>query len=95
MNKMRSIHPGEILREDFLNPLDMSASALAMELRVPANRITAIIKEERGVTTDTAVRLSRHFGNSAQFWLNVQNQYDIKTLEIANGDELNLIRKHS
>lgn len=69
--------PGEMLREAFLLPLDLSANALAMALRVPANRITAILKDERGVTADTALRLGRYFGTSARFWLNLQQAYDL------------------
>jgi addiction module HigA family antidote len=77
-NKMRPIHPGEILREEFLNPLGMSANALAMHLRVPATRIGEILHERRGVTLDTALRLSRYFGGDAESWLNLQQAYDLK-----------------
>lgn len=69
--------PGEMLREEFLVPLGLSANALALALRVPANRITAILNEERGVTADTAMRLARYFGNSARFWLNLQQSHDL------------------
>lgn len=69
--------PGEMLREEFLEPLGLTANALALALRVPANRITAILKDERAVTADTAMRLARYFGNSARFWLNVQQAYDL------------------
>jgi addiction module HigA family antidote len=69
--------PGEMLRAEFLEPLAMSANALALALRVPANRITAILKEERAVTADTAMRLARYFGTSARFWLNLQQAYDL------------------
>jgi antitoxin HigA-1 len=65
------ITPGEILREEFMDPSGLSANALAQELRVPANRILAILKGTRGITADTALRLSRYFGNSAEFWLNL------------------------
>lgn len=77
-NKMRPIHPGEILREEFLAPLGMSAHALAMALRVPAPRINDIVRERRAVTTDTALRLARFFDTTPQFWLNLQNSYDLK-----------------
>lgn len=77
-NKMRPIHPGEILREEFLAPLGMSPHALAMALHVPAPRINDIVRERRAVTTDTALRLSRYFGTTPQFWLNLQNSYDLK-----------------
>jgi addiction module HigA family antidote len=70
-------HPGEILKEEFLGPLGMSVNALAMALRVPATRIGAIVKEERSVTADTALRLSRFFGTSAEFWMNLQAMHDL------------------
>lgn len=70
-------HPGEVLAEDFLTPLGMSANALAMALRVPANRIGAIVKGRRSVTADTALRLSRFFGTSAEFWMNLQAMHDL------------------
>ena len=69
--------PGEMLREEFLEPLELSANALALALRVPANRITAILNEERAVTADTALRLGRYFGTSARFWLNLQQSHDL------------------
>ena len=72
-----NIHPGEILREEFLLPLGMSERALAREIAVPANRITEIIKEERDVTADTAIRLGKFFGTSAEFWVNLQTAYDL------------------
>lgn len=70
-------HPGEILAEDFLGPLGLSAHALAMALRVPATRIGAILKGERAVTADTALRLGRFFGTSAEFWMNLQSMHDL------------------
>jgi addiction module HigA family antidote len=79
-NRMRPVHPGEILREDFLAPLDMSAHALATALRVPATRIHEIVNERRSVTPDTAERLARYFGGDAVSWLNLQATYDLKTL---------------
>jgi addiction module HigA family antidote len=80
-NGMRPIHPGEILREDFLEPLGMSANALAMALRVPATRISEIVHERRSITPDTALRLARYFGGDAQSWLNLQQAYDLKIAE--------------
>ena len=80
-NRMRPIHPGEVLREDFLKPLNMSANALAIALHVPATRIGEIIHERRSVTTDTALRLSRYFGGDALSWLNLQQAYDLKMAE--------------
>ncbi|MEO8667999.1 MAG: HigA family addiction module antitoxin [Bauldia sp.] len=82
-------HPGEILREDFLGPLEMSAHALALALRVPATRIGAILKGERSVTADTALRLSRFFGTSPDFWINLQAMHDLTKAKSENGAEIN------
>jgi addiction module HigA family antidote len=76
---MRPVHPGEILREDFLKPLGMSANALAKALRVPASRINDIVLERRGITVDTALRLVRYFGGDVQSWMNLQVAYEIRT----------------
>ena len=70
-------HPGEVLGEEFLKPLDMSVNALAMALRVPTTRIAAIVKCERSVTADTALRLARFFGTSPEFWINLQAMHDL------------------
>jgi addiction module HigA family antidote len=70
-------HPGQVLQEEFLTPLDMTANALATALRVPANRIGAIIRGERAVTADTAMRLARYFNTTAEFWLNLQTMHDL------------------
>lgn len=78
MNKMRPIHPGEVLREEFLLPLGLSAHALSQALRIPAPRVNDIVRERRSVTPDTALRLARHFGTTAQFWINLQASYDLK-----------------
>ena len=80
INRMRPVHPGEILREDFLLPLDMSVNALALALGVPATRIHEIVKERRSITADTAVRLALYFGGDPVSWLNLQAIYDLKTL---------------
>lgn len=80
VNRMRPVHPGEILREEFLRPLGLSVNALAGELRVPATRIHEIVNERRGITADTAVRLARYFDTSPEVWLNLQTAYDLKTL---------------
>lgn len=82
-NGMRPVHPGEILREDFLLPLDMSANALAKALHVPAPRINDIVRERRGVSADTAMRLARYFGGDARSWLNLQTGYDLRVAELA------------
>ena len=80
INRMCPVHPGEILREDFLVPLDLSVNALATALGVPATRIHEIVKERRSVTADTAQRLARYFGGDAASWLTLQAMYDLKTL---------------
>ena len=74
---MRPIHPGQILREDYLGPLNMSANALAVALRIPTPRINDVVRERRSVSPDTALRLSRFFGGDAQSWLNLQTAYDL------------------
>lgn len=79
------VHPGETLRHEFLDPLGVTAHALALALRVPPNRITAILAGQRGVTAETALRLARHFGTSAGFWLNLQKTYDLEVAERADG----------
>lgn len=79
-NRMRPIHPGEVLREEFLMPLDMSPHALALKLRVTPSRINEIVREERPVTLETALRLARFFGTTPEFWMNLQQAYDLKTL---------------
>ena len=80
VNRMRPVHPGEVLREEFLGPLQMSVNALALALGVPATRIHEIVKERRAATADTAERLARYFGGDAASWLNLQAIYDLKTL---------------
>ena len=80
-NRMRPIHPGEILREEFLVPLEMSAHALSQSIHVPATRVNDIVNGKRGVTADTALRLARYFGNSPEFWLNLQAAYDLRAAE--------------
>lgn len=88
MNNMRAIHPGEILREEFLVPLGMSANALAMALHVPAPRINDIVRERREVTPDTALRLARYFDTTAQFWLNLQSAFDLKQAASENAEQI-------
>lgn len=75
---MPPVHPGEILREDFMKPLDLSINRLALELHVPATRIGEIVHERRRITVETAVRLARFFQTNAEFWLNLQNFYDLE-----------------
>jgi antitoxin HigA-1 len=76
--RLPPIHPGEILLEEFLKPLDMSMNQLAIELRVPASRINAIVEGERSITADTALRLGHYFGISPEFWINLQATYDLR-----------------
>lgn len=80
-NGMRPVHPGEILREDYLQPLGMSVNALAKALHVTPSRMNDIVLERRSVTLDTALRLARYFGGDAQSWLNLQQAYDLKMAE--------------
>ena len=78
MNNMRPIHPGEIIKEEYLEPLGMSANALAVALRIPAPRINDVIRQKRSISIDTALRLARYFNTTAQFWMNLQISYDLK-----------------
>lgn len=87
-NGMRPVHPGEILREDYLVPLGTSANALAKALNVPAPRINDIVRERRGVSADTAMRLARYFGGDARSWLNLQVAYDLRVAEIGNAKRI-------
>ncbi len=87
-NGMRPIHPGEILREEYLQPLGLSVNALATKLRVPATRLHEIVKERRSITADTAMRLARFFGGDAQSWLNLQTAYDLRLAEISHAAEI-------
>jgi addiction module HigA family antidote len=71
------VHPGEMLREEFMKPLGISINGLALELHVPVTRISQIVNERRGITADTALRLARHFGTSADLWMNIQKDYEL------------------
>jgi len=79
--KLPPIHPGEILREEFLVPLGLSSHQLALALRVPATRINDIVNEKRGITADTALRLSRYFGTTSRFWMNIQSSWELEVAE--------------
>ena len=81
-------HPGEVILEEFLRPLDMSVNALAIALRVPATRMGAIVKGERTVTADTALRLARFFGTSPEFWMTLQAMYDLTKTRQESGDRI-------
>jgi antitoxin HigA-1 len=83
-NGMRPVHPGEILREEYIKPAGLTANALARALKVPAPRINDIVRQRRGVSADTALRLARYFGGDARSWLNLQSAYDLRVAEIAN-----------
>jgi len=93
VNRMRPVHPGEVLREDYLAELGLSANALAVALGVPATRIHEIIKERRAVTADTAARLARYFGGDAASWLALQAQYDLKTLATLDDIERHVVSR--
>jgi addiction module HigA family antidote len=87
-NGMRPIHPGEILREDYLKPMGMSVNALSKALHVPATRMNEIVRENRGITADTALRLARYFGTTERFWLNLQTEYDLRRAQIEKSDQV-------
>ena len=85
---MRPIHPGEILREEYLVPLGMTAYALSIRLHVPAPRVNDVIRERRGISPDTALRLARLLNTTPQFWLNLQTSFDLKQADIQQGDKI-------
>ncbi len=87
-NRMRPVHPGEILREDFLAPLGLSVNALAQALRVPATRLHEIVNGRRGITPDSAMRLARYFGGDAQSWLNLQTAHDLRVAQLQRQAEI-------
>lgn len=94
MNKLRNIHPGEILQEEFLLPLEISAYRLSRDIGIPQNRISEIIKGNRRITADTALRFSAFFGNSAKFWLGIQDDFDIEEGNIQLCSELKAIKQY-
>lgn len=85
---MRPVHPGEVLREEYLVPLGMSANGLAKALHVPTPRVNDIVRERRGITADTAMRLARYFGGDARSWLHLQAAYDLRVAEIENAKRI-------
>lgn len=91
-NGMRPIHPGEILREDYLLPLNLSAHALAKSIGVTPARVNEIVREKRGVTADTALRLAKYFGGSAEFWLNLQATYELRLAQTGDTQFLDDIK---
>ena len=95
MEQLPNIHPGEVLQEEFLLPLKLSAYRLSKEIGIPQTRVSEIIKGRRRVTADTALRLSYYFGTSAKFWLGLQDDYDIEEETKAKKSELESIKKNS
>jgi addiction module HigA family antidote len=95
MKKLKNIHPGDVLKEEFLTPLGISAYRLSMDIAVPQTRISEILKGNRSITADTALRLSKYFGNSPNFWLGIQNDFDIEEELLLKGSSLKLIKRYS
>ena len=95
MRRMRNIHPGEVLEEEFMKPLDITAYRISKETDIPQTRLSEIIRGKRRVSADTALRLSRYFGNSAQFWLGLQSDYDLEEEKHAIAKQLDHIRLYS
>lgn len=95
MEKLGNVHPGEILLYEFLEPLEISAYRLSKDLKIPQTRISQIIKGRRRITADTALRLSKYFGNSAKFWLGIQDDFDIEEGKENNQSELNEIKQYA
>lgn len=95
MKKLKNIHPGEILQEEFLLPLEISAYKLSKDIGIPQTRVSAIIKGNRRITADTALRLSKYFGNSAKFWLGLQDDFDIEEESNEKKAELNAIKQRT
>ena len=93
MRKLKNIHPGEILQEEFLMPLEISAYKLSKDIGIPQTRTSAILKGNRRITADTALRLSKYFGNSAKFWLGLQDDFDIEEERNQKKAELNAIKQ--
>ena len=94
MEKLKNIHPGEILLQEFLEPLEITAYRLSKDLKIPQTRISEIIKGNRRITADTALRLSKYFGNSAKFWLGIQDDYDIEDGKETKESELEKIKHY-
>ncbi len=94
MEKLANVHPGEILNDEFLEPFEITAYRLSKDLKIPQTRISEIIKGNRRITADTALRLSKYFGNSAKFWLGIQNDYDIEEEKESKQIELNEITQY-
>lgn len=95
MKKLNNIHPGEVLQEEFLLPLNISAYRLAKDIAIPQTRLSQILKGNRRITADTALRLSQYFGNTAKFWLGLQDDYDIEEQKRLKEKELVSIKRFS
>jgi addiction module HigA family antidote len=95
MKRLNNIHPGEVLREEFLNPLNISAYRLSKDVEIPQTRISEILKGNRRITADTALRLSRYFGNSPKFWLGLQDDFDIEEETMLKIKSLNNIKQYT
>ncbi len=95
MKKLKNIHPGEILKEEFLLPLEISAYKLSKDIGIPQTRVSAILKGNRRITADTALRLSKYFGNTAKFWLGLQDDFDIEEEKNQKKTELNAIKQYA
>jgi addiction module HigA family antidote len=95
MKKIKNIHPGEILQEEFLLPLEISAYKLSKDIGIPQTRVSSIIKGNRRITADTALRLSKYFGNSAKFWLGLQDDFDIEVETKEKKAALNAIKQYA
>jgi len=95
MKKLKNIHPGDVLKEEFLTPLGISAYRLCMDIGVPQTRISEILKGNRSISADTALRLSKYFGNTPNFWLGLQNDFDIEEQLLVKGSSLKLIKRYS
>jgi addiction module HigA family antidote len=93
IKKLNNIHPGEVLKEEFMEPLNITAYRLSKDLGIPQTRISEILKGRRRISADTALRLSRYFGNSAKFWLGLQDDYDIEEELTAKKGEFQKIKK--
>lgn len=93
MEKLKNIHPGEILKEEFLEPLKISAYRLSKEISIPQSRISEILKGNRRITAETALRLARYFGNSAKFWLGLQDDFDLEKEQNLHASELDNIHQ--
>ncbi|CAN5665376.1 HigA family addiction module antitoxin [soil metagenome] len=95
MKKLKSIHPGEILNEEFLIPLEITAYRLSKDIGIPQTRVSEIVRGNRRITADTALRLSKYFGNSAKFWLGLQDDFDIEEEQNQKKAELKAIKQYT